>query len=461
MALKLLSSILQKEYDTAFLFVESLLHGKPSPQKTEEKIKSIADFCGEFDYVMFSVMSSYAPLALKISEEIKTRNPHIRVIMGGPYAIARPVACLKYVDYVCIFEGEGVLELLRHLEVCNEPKSIGNFICDAKDLGKKIHAVENLNELPAPDYSNDNEYWVVGSGIVKKRVLPREVLFQTMRGCPYNCSFCFNSIYNQIKLKNNVPILRFKSIKNVIQQLRDVRRHLPQLETIQLITDNNFLSRKLEDLEAFAEQYDKLVGVSLVLEGDFRSPDFHKKILALSKIHSLYAIDFGLQSGSEEFNRRVFNRHQKNKEVITRHRFIRSAFDKSVKISYDIIFAHPEEEKRDILETINLMLKLEGVHYNIIHFIPSATGVPNSPAGENDYSISSTQDYAQLKRFPFYYFMMFLINYLRTYHLGFLLPQKMNVSRFTEFLNRPLFSRLYFGIIRFSIWFGDVKWRKR
>lgn len=455
LGLRIFSSILRKEYDVSFLFFEDIAY-LDDWECREQGLPAVIDFCEEFDYILMGVITFTAQIAFKLADDLRRKYPDKILILGGALAMVRPELCLQHADYVCLFEGEGILELLRHLDEGGWSLCVGNFICDASALENPRITVKNMDGLPAPDYSNDNEYWVKGSRIVKERVLPQRVLFHTMRGCPYNCAFCFNTFYNGLKGKHGIPLVRFKSMKNILQHLAYIKNQVPGLELFDSSAGDNFLAHSLKELETFVSGYDDAVGIPLMLVIDLRSKEFYDKIRLLSRLKSLVHVSFGIESGSEEFNRRVYNRPQSNTEVLEKYAFMRTAFNKRVELVGELLYCHPTESKEDVLQTLSLMLKMKGARFSIAHFLP----LPGTPLGGNtlDYSSQSQADINQelFNRFPFYYFLIFIIKYFRTYNLGFLLPKKVNVDLVTEFLNQPFFSKLYVLIINFSVWHGGL-----
>lgn len=460
LGVRLLSSILRKEYDVSLLFFEDIAYLDDWGCR-EQGLPAVINFCEDFDYLLMGVITFTAPIAFELADGLRQTYPDKTLIVGGALAMVRPELCLQHADYVCLFEGEGILELLQSLDGGGKPLHHGNFICDAGALEQPLSAVRDLNGLPAPDYRNDNEYWVEDSRIVKKRMLPRRVLFQTMRGCPYDCAFCFNTVYNALKARHGIPLVRFKSMRNVLCQLASLKRQLPELEYVDFTADDNFFAHGLGELETFVSGYDTAVGIPLMMVIDLRSVQFYAKIRVLSRLKSLVHVSFGIESGSEEFNRRVYNRPQRNTEVLEKYVFMRTAFDKRVEMVGELMYCHPEETKEDVLQTLNAMLEMKGARFSIAHFLP----LPGTPLGQTDSGFSSqSQSDINLdlfNRFPFYYFMIFLIKYLRRYHFDFLLPRVVRVSWLTESLNRPLFSGFYAAVIRFSVWHGELRTDKK
>ena len=116
------------------------------------------------DVLCISIMTATAPRGYEIAQTFRSLNPEGRVIMGGCHATFMPEEALEYADHVVTGEGELVIsDLVRY-------------------GGEKIvqgRPVENLDELPFPDFS-------LMHGGKRPAVTP----VSTSRGCPNDCTFC-------------------------------------------------------------------------------------------------------------------------------------------------------------------------------------------------------------------------------------------------------------------------------
>lgn len=136
------------------------------------------------DVFCLYTMTSTAPRAYELAEMIH-KNSKARVIIGGMHASTLPEEAAKYADQVIVGEGE---------------KTILDVI-EGRRKEKIVYSkpVENLDEVPFPDYS-----------ILKTPCVSANVM--TTRGCPFRCTFCTTS-------RSFAPY-RQRSIDNVIEELR-------------------------------------------------------------------------------------------------------------------------------------------------------------------------------------------------------------------------------------------------
>ena len=132
---------------------------------------------------------------MTILEEIRDYklNYKIPVIAGGVFPTFAPEICIKYdlVDIVCVGEGENAL-----VDISNKIKSNEDYSnitnCWIKEKGKSIkkNSITNpvdINKNPLIDISQFEEerlYRPMAGRVYKM------VPIETIRGCPYTCTFC-------------------------------------------------------------------------------------------------------------------------------------------------------------------------------------------------------------------------------------------------------------------------------
>lgn len=134
--------------------------------------------------------SVQAPGALKVAELIKACDDRIRVVVGGIHATARPQDFdSPFVDDV--IQGEGEWQ-------CHE------MIHGSKGYPLPVRA---LDELPIPDRSLFmEEYSLEGLGHMV-----------TTRGCPFQCSFCAQSVMWGHRV-------RYRSPSNILKEMAYLNR---------------------------------------------------------------------------------------------------------------------------------------------------------------------------------------------------------------------------------------------
>lgn len=142
----------------------------------------------ETDVFCISIMTSNAERGYEIADRVH-RESNARVLIGGMHATCMPEEALRHADQVMVGEGEKTI-----VDV------VEGRLTDPIVRGIPI---ENLDEVPFPDYS-----------ILKTPCVAANVM--STRGCPYKCSFCTTS-------RMFAPY-RSRSIDNVMEEIRMYKR---------------------------------------------------------------------------------------------------------------------------------------------------------------------------------------------------------------------------------------------
>lgn len=146
---------------------------------------------------------------IEVSKRIKALDPDSKIIWGGIHPTLLPEECLRedYIDYVCIGEGEETaVEFADHLYDGSEDLS------GVKGLGYKKDGRTFITE-PRPrqmeidkfeidwDLVDLNEFVAVNTYYGQ-----RTYNYQTSRGCPFNCGFCYNYAFHKtLKVRYHSP----------------------------------------------------------------------------------------------------------------------------------------------------------------------------------------------------------------------------------------------------------------
>jgi ribosomal peptide maturation radical SAM protein 1 len=147
-----------------------------------------------YDLVGFSICFNQLLSSLYAAAQIKQRHPYLPIVFGGSGCVAEIGLSLLHtfsqIDYVVNGEGEEALaELCSHLITPAEPPLSPRIMTGkTKIVPPCSHGIQDLNELPAPDYSpyfKEMNSTFEGQPFVP--VLPLEF----SRGCWWNkCTFC-------------------------------------------------------------------------------------------------------------------------------------------------------------------------------------------------------------------------------------------------------------------------------
>ncbi len=178
--------------------------------KDYDLIKEIADFEPDFIGIGCLFSGRFNSL-LEISKKIK-KYYNIPIIIGGlhPTIYARNILMYgRSIDYVCIGEGEETFLRL----VNNDDKGCIDGLAYRKDneikVNTKINYIENLDDIPFPDYSliNLEDYYFDTSKWhnPKKLSISIPIPIITSRSCPNRCTFCSMFLVHGKKYRTRSP----------------------------------------------------------------------------------------------------------------------------------------------------------------------------------------------------------------------------------------------------------------
>ena len=216
-----LSAILKKAGHKTFLI----------PFKKEELFPSIEKI--RPDIVAYSITTGNQKEYLEINKKIKGKFRNIYSVFGGPHPTFYPeIINEEGVDAICRGEGDiAFLEFVNKIETGKNYEKTKNFYVkkDGKIIKNEIRdLVLELDKIPFPDREiiyNKDEF-------LKNIKIKR---FIASRGCPFQCTYCFNRQYNEI-YKNKGKIIRQRSVDNIIEEIKDVRKKYP-LEVVKFVDD--------------------------------------------------------------------------------------------------------------------------------------------------------------------------------------------------------------------------------
>jgi len=128
------------------------------------------------------------------------------------------------------------------------------------------------------------------------------------RGCPFNCSFCFNSQYNEMFEGNR---LRFRDMRAVMLEAMDIRIKYPATRYF-FFQDDEMGARK-KDLQTLANDWQYVVG--LPFHAQMRVEYIDDERINLLKKAGCNSITFAMESANEKTRKDVLGKKFSNKKI--------------------------------------------------------------------------------------------------------------------------------------------------
>jgi len=315
------------------------------------------------DLIACSSTTPQHPLVEKytswIKEEIDTP-----IICGGIHTTLCPdqVLSSKSIDMICVGEGEyPMLELVRNMEKGESIYDIQNLWIKKPDGTVKKNPmrplISNLDALPFPDRELFNFQRLL-------RLSHSVAEFMGGRGCPYNCSYCCNSILKSV-YNGKGPYLRIRSVENVLAEIRDVTEKY-NVKIIEFHDDTFTLFPQW--IEEFCEKYPK--EFDLPFWCNARVETMNRQILTSLKKAGCQQLHIGVESGNEWLRQTVLKRNMTNQQIINA---FKNAHELGIRtLSFNMV-GIPFETPEMVEETIQLnkLIQPDVIFVSIFYPIPN------------------------------------------------------------------------------------------
>ena len=314
----------------------------------------------EPDLLGYSVLTGsqrgYSELNLRIRsalDPLRAANgrPPVFSAFGGPHPTFFPEMIGESgVDGVCIGEGEGaLLDLANALSNGGFRPNIPNWWFKAPDSrdGGGVEIIRNsvrplvhdLASLPHPDRAlvYDKLPVLAASGIKH---------FMSSRGCPYDCSYCFNHAYYEIypgeRRGHQLPV------DDVIAQVNETRARWP-LEQV-VFVDDLFILRD-DWLEELAEKWPGQVGLPFFcnVRANMLVRNPHK--VTLLKRAGCHTVSMGIEAANDGIRVEMLKRRMSRADIVQAGRMVRAA---GMHMTATNILGLPTSTLEDDLDTMRL-----------------------------------------------------------------------------------------------------------
>jgi len=312
------------------------------------------------DVVGFTAFSFEIPVAFRYISIVKKIDKRIITVLGGIHASTSPGTVLenKDVDFLFLGEAENSFpELIKQLKKkqgkFNDISGLG-YIRDNKIHINKSKIIENLDTLPIPDYD-----------LIDPRTYPRNYISKnhpvapilTSRGCPFSCTFCSGHVVSGKKW-------RFRNPWKIVEEIKMLKKKYGIKEF--QIWDDNFTLRKDRAMKFCDLLLKEKINLPWWCPNGLRLETLDKELLQKMKDSGFYAINLGIESGSEKIQKDM----KKDLNLKKLEEIVNIINELDIRCQGFFMIGYPTETKEDILKTINLAKKLKLYRASFFLFQP-------------------------------------------------------------------------------------------
>ncbi len=325
------------------------------------------------DILAFSCATSRSRYYFDINRKIKEVHPCF-TIFGGPHPTFFPQTIEEEgVDAICSGEGEyPMLELVNAMDAGRDYTDIANlsFRIDGetiKNSNRPFLVKDELNALPFPDREliRGEAIWSHRTGYV-----------MAGRGCPYDCSYCFNHISRTIQTGRWT---RQRSVDNVLAEIRWLKEKY-HIIYVAFQDDTFILNRRW--LREFLPRYGQEIGLPFICNVRCDLTDEEEARLLAEA--GCIRVATGIENGNDELRQTILAKNVTSEQI-------RKACDlynqHGIKIVGQNMFGVPGETVETALSTVELNLRCR-THTNTFSFFAPFPGTKLGEICQKEYGFS-------------------------------------------------------------------------
>lgn len=309
------------------------------------------------DIIACSSSTGEAKHYFRLNKEIKKNFPGVFTIMGGPHPTFYPEMIQDdNFDAICIGEGEGAfLDLLQAIEYGEPVDNIPNIVTrnNIKSFSVR-NLIDDLDTLSFPDYSLLYDNTAMGKYPLKSII--------TSRGCPYDCTYCFNTAWRKL-YRGKGKIVRRHSVDYVIDEITFVKDRWP-LSFVKFY-DDIFVYSADNWLEEFSVKYKEKIGLPFFILT--RAELVTEDMVRLLKYAGCHTMSMSIESGNSEVRKNLLKRDMTNEQIVNAH-LLCSKY--GIYTFTNCVIGLPNTSLKNDIESLELSIKSKVTWAEFLIFYP-------------------------------------------------------------------------------------------
>ncbi len=361
-------------FETAILLSVLRAHGISAAILFEEqegdelidKVKGIkpimVGFCTELAYIL-DVLEGEMHDNLRILKAVKESIPQVKTFVGGifPAIIPEIIENYNYIDLLFYGDMENSLpEVAVSLKQGDNYRSVNGIIFRNNGKAVRNRPVRNtfFDRLPMPDIDAFLNY----PGTFRKGYrLP------FARGCPNNCSFCYQHNYKKTSDINDSSCPRYYPVSYLIESLMHIKSvEGRKFQTLYLVYGTFTHSKKF--VREFCMEYRKKINVPYVIATRLDAID--DETAGLLKETGCSKVSISIESGVERLRNDVLKKNLSDSEIFRGMEILKKH---GLRVGCSLIFGFPDETIDDAFATLDMARKIGADFIGPSIFVP----IPN------------------------------------------------------------------------------------
>ncbi len=300
------------------------------------------------DLIGMSVFTGYYNKKyIDLSRTLK--NKGYKIVWGNAHPALVPKQTLNEgsIDFAVIGEGEEtIIDLVNKLDTPELYHSIpgigfkdkeGNIVINEKrdfiDMDNYLidWSLVDINKYLFPYFSNRYQ---------------RVLSVVTSRGCPFNCQFCYNLVFNNRRWRSHSAEKMIANLKPLIEKYN--------VDAIRFLDDNFFVNKE----RGFAIAR----GLGIPYSADARVEYVDEEFVKNLKETKCLELTFGFESGSERVLRDVVQKGIGVEKTINAAKLLNGS---GTIATGGIVFGLPSETKAEYHETMKFIVKLLEINKDV------------------------------------------------------------------------------------------------
>jgi len=319
------------------------LNRKPFIRCFERVIEEVEDFSP--NVIGFQIITSNRVSTYRLIEYIHENYPKIKLVVGGIHTTIMYKQLIERYPFLVAVLGEGertFMELIKEInkEKPNFKKIDGIAFYKNKRVmrTKPRELIKDLDELPFPKH----ELFFRDKSRFSGCIL-------TSRGCHFSCSFC--CLNPEAK-----RIVRFRSPKNVVDEIEYMINSFPQMTEIDIL-DDSFFTDNERVIEICNEIIRRNIKINFVCSG--RVKPLSAKMIKKLEEANFKKVMLGLESGDNSILKSC-HKGINQEDVINAFKL----FSKSpITLKTFLIIGLPGENINTVRETARFIKQIQKIKY--------------------------------------------------------------------------------------------------